>query len=241
MGGVLSRVIYAIVLAGILATATWISFSRFVAGNSTRVPNLANLTVEEATARAAELGLTAVVDPAQDAFDDAVPAHFVRAHRPGPDTAVKEGQTVRLFVSLGPKTVRMPDLTGQSKRTATVALVRQGLPEPIIADVRLAGPAGVVAQGIAPGAVASPGEAVGLLVNRGLADPAWVMPDVIGRDFERVRTAFEARGFRLGGVKSQAYEGAAAGTILRQFPQAGFPVTRKEAVSFVVASREGAP
>jgi len=241
MGGVLSRVIYAILLAGVLATATWISFSRFVAGNPTRVPNLTNLTVEEATARAAELGLSAVVDPAQDAFDDAIPAHRIRGHQPGPDTAVKEGQTVRLFVSLGPKTVRMPDLTGQSRRTATVALVRLGLQEPVVADVRLPGPPGVVAQGIAPGAVASPSSPVGLLVNRGLPDAAWVMPDVIGRDFERVRTAFEARGFRIGGVKSQSYEGAAAGTILRQFPQAGFPVTRKEAVSFVVASPEGAP
>jgi beta-lactam-binding protein with PASTA domain len=234
-------VIYAVALAGVLAIATWISFSRFVAGKSTRVPNLANLTVAEATARLAELGLAAVVDPAQDAFDDAIPAHRVRAHSPGPDTAVKEGQTVRLFVSLGPRTVRMPDLTGQSRRTATVALVRLGLPDPVIADVRVPGPPGVVAQGIAPGAAVSPSAPVGLLVNRGLPDPAWVMPDVIGRDVESVRTAFEERGFRVGGIKSQSYEGAAAGTILRQFPQAGYPVTRKEAVSFVVASPEGGP
>jgi len=67
------------------------------------------------------------------------------------------------------------------------------------------------------------------------------MPDLIGRDVERVRTAFEARGFRVGGVRSQAYEGAPAGTILRQFPQAGFPVSRKDVLSFVVASTEGSP
>jgi len=240
MGGVLARVIYALVLAGVLAVATWISFSRFVAGTSTKVPNLSGLTVDEATARAAELGLSAVVDTAQDAFDEAVPAHRVRAHLPGPDTAVKEGQTVRLFLSLGPKMIRMPDLTGQSARTAAVALVRQGIAEPALAAARLPGPPGVVAQGVAPGAVVAPGERPGLLVNRGLPDPAWVMPDVIGRDFERVRGAFEARGFRIGGVKGQAYEGAAAGTILRQFPQAGYPVTRKDAVSFVVSAAEGA-
>ncbi|HEX5855485.1 MAG TPA: PASTA domain-containing protein, partial [Thermoanaerobaculia bacterium] len=66
-----------------------------------------------------------------------------------------------------------------------------------------------------------------------------VMPDLIGRDFERVRTAFEERGFRIGGVKSQAYEGAANGTILRQFPLAGSPVTRRDALSFVIAALEG--
>jgi beta-lactam-binding protein with PASTA domain len=97
----------------------------------------------------------------------------------------------------------------------------------------------VVAQGIAPGSIAPPDSAVDLLVNRGMADVAWVMPDLIGRDFERVRTAFEERGFHIGGVKSQAYEGAATGTILRQFPLAGSPVTRRDALSFVIAAPEG--
>jgi len=241
MGSVLARVIYALVLAGVLATATWISFSRFVAGKSTRVPDLTSLTVEEATARAAELGLVAVVDAEKDDFDEKVPSRRVRAQKPEADVAVKEGQTVRLFLSLGPKTLRMPDLTGQSPRAAAAALVRLGLPEPPLAAIRLPGPPGVVAQGVLPGSVVPASATVGLLVNRGLSDPAYVMPDLIGRDVERVRVAFEARGFRVGGVKSQAYEGASAGTILRQFPQPGSPVTRKDALSFVVASAEGAP
>ncbi|HUM01276.1 MAG TPA: PASTA domain-containing protein [Thermoanaerobaculia bacterium] len=239
MGGVLARVIYALVLAGVLATATWISFSRFVAGRSTRVPDLSSLTVEEATVRAAEIGLEVVVDPQKDDYDEKIPARRVRAQQPAAETAVKEGQTVRLFLSLGPKTLRMPDLTGQSPRAAAAALIRQGLPEPALAAIRLPGSAGVIAQSASPGSVVPPGAPMGLLVNRGLSDAAWVMPDLIGRDVERVRTAFEARGFRVGSVKSQAYEGAPAGTILRQFPQAGFPVSRKDVLSFVVASAEG--
>lgn len=239
MGGVLARVIYALVLAGVLATATWISFSRFVAGRSTRVPDLSSLTVEEATVRAAEIGLEVVVDPQKDDYDEKIPARRVRAQQPAAETAVKEGQTVRLFLSLGPKTLRMPDLTGQSPRAAAATLVRQGFPEPALAAIRLPGSAGVIAQSASPGSVVPPGAPMGLLVNRGLSDAAWVMPDLIGRDVERVRTAFEARGFRVGGVKSQAYEGAPAGTILRQFPQAGFPVSRKDVLSFVVASAEG--
>jgi len=239
MGRVVARVIYAFALAGVLATATWISFSRFVAGKSTRVPDLTGLTVVEATARAAELGLSAVVDPRRDDFDEKVPPRHVRAQQPAAEMAVKEGQTVRLFLSLGPKTLRMPDLTGQSARGAAAALVREGLGEPSLAAIRLSGSPGVVAQSLSAGAVVPPGTPMSLLVNRGLPEATWVMPDLIGRDVERVRAAFEARGFRVGGVRSQAYEGAAPGTILRQFPPAGFPVSRKEALSFVVASAEG--
>jgi beta-lactam-binding protein with PASTA domain len=79
---------------------------------------------------------------------------------------------------------------------------------------------------------------VDVLLTRGSVETVWVMPDLIGRDFERVRLAFETRGFRIGGVKEQYYEGAAAGTILRQFPLGGYPVSRKDALSFVVAAAE---
>ncbi len=239
MGGVFLRVLYALFLAGVLAVAAWVSFSRFVAGKSTLVPNLREMTVEEATARAAELGLAAEVDPARDDWDESVPSGRIRAQEPTADMAVKEGQTIRLFLSLGPKQLRMPDLTGQSPRAAAAALVRLGFPEPVLAAVRLPGPTGVVAQSASPGAVVAPGAPAGLLVNRGLPEAAWVMPDLIGRDVEKVRLAFEARGFRVGSVRRQAYEGTAAGTILRQFPQAGFPVSRKDVLSFVIASGEG--
>ncbi len=240
MSGVLLRVLYALLLGCVLAVAAWISFSRFVAGKSTLVPDLRELTVDEATARAAELGLAAEVDPARDDWDEKVPPGRIRAQEPTAHMAVKEGQTIRLFLSLGPKLLRMPDLSGQSPRGAAAALVRQGFPDPVFAAVRLPGPTGVVAQSASPGAVVPPGAPAGLLVNRGLPEAAWVMPDLIGRDVERVRVAFEARGFRVGSVRRQAYEGSTAGTILRQFPQAGFPVSRKDVLSFVVASGEGA-
>jgi beta-lactam-binding protein with PASTA domain len=239
MGGVFGRVIYAMLLAGVLATATWLSFTRFVAGKSLKVPNFTNLTVEEAETVAAERGLEVEVDSSREGFDDAVPAHHVRAQTPSVDTDVKGGQTIRIALSLGPRAVRMPDLTGLSARAAALSVAKAGLKDAAVASVRLPGPPGVVAQGIAPGSIAPPDSSVDLLVNRGMPEIAWVMPDLIGRDFERVRAAFEERGFRIGGVKSQVYEGAANGTILRQFPLAGSPVTRRDALSFVIAAPEG--
>jgi len=152
--------------------------------------------------------------------------------------AVKAGQRVRLSLSLGSRTVRVPEMTGMSARTASLALSREELKTGNVSAGRLFAPAGVVAQGFEPGTVAAPEAAVDLLVNRGAPDVAYVMPDLIGRDFERVRAAFEARGFRLGGVKGQAYEGAVAGTILRQYPLAGFPVTFRDTLSFVVSEPE---
>src|SRR5205085_3152838 len=94
VGGIFGRVIYAILLAGVLVTSTWISFSRFALGKSLKVPDLTNLSVEESTALAAEHGLHVVVDAGREGFDDKVPAHRVRAQSPSPETAVKSGQTI---------------------------------------------------------------------------------------------------------------------------------------------------
>lgn len=242
MGGVLGRVFYALVLLAVLGTASWISFSRFVQGKSATLPDLGEKTLEEAQALAGELGLTVEADATKAEFDDRIPAHQVRGQSPNPGTAVKAGQVVRVFLSLGPRTIRVPDLTGQSPRTAVIALRKEGLEPGAQSAVKVAGGAGVLGQGVLPGTVAAPSTPVDVLVNRGASDVAWVMPDLIGRDFEKVRLAFEVRGFRMGGVRKQAYEGAAAGTILRQFPLAGYPVTLRDTLSFVIAGgAEGAP
>ena len=241
MSGVLARVLYGLVLLGVLGLAAWISFSRFVLGKSHQVPDLTGRTVEDATALAAERGLRVEVDRGQDAFDEKIPARRIRGQSPGPLEAVKAGQVVRVSLSLGPRTARAPDLTGLTPRPAALPLVKEGLVEGVVSAARLPGPTGIISQGIAPGTTVAPEVPVDVLVNRGEPDLAWVMPDLIGRDFERVRLAFELRGFRIGGVKAQAYEGASAGTILRQFPLAGYPVTLRDALSFVVASPEPSP
>ena len=241
MSGVLARILYALLLAGILAVAAWISFSRFVLGKAEDVPDLAGRSVDEATALAAERGLRIVVDRSQEAFDEEIPAHRVRGQSPAAGMAVKAGQDLRIFLSMGPEIVRAPDLAGLTARTAALALAREGLTEGAVSAIRLPGPEGVVAQGVVPGATTDPDTTVDVLVNRGSSDVLYVMPDLIGRDFERVRLAFEARGFRLGGIREQPYEGAAAGTILRQFPLAGSAVGLRDTLSFVIASPEPQP
>ena len=52
---------------------------------------------------------------------------------------------------------------------------------------------------------------------------------------EAVRAYFERRGFQMGGVKPEAYEGLSPGVILRQYPLAGHPVTRSDVISLVVS------
>jgi beta-lactam-binding protein with PASTA domain len=97
-------------------------------------------------------------------------------------------------------------------------------------------PGTVVHQAPAPGVAVAPATPVQVLVALAGSAPAFVMPDLVYRDYDEVRRFFEARGFHFGNVKFEPYPGVADGVILRQFPLAGHPVARADAVSLVVAT-----
>ena len=195
MSGVLIRILYALLLASVMVLSAWFSFSRFVAGSSHQVPDLTGKTVEEAETLALGRGLRLVVDRAQEAFDDAVPARRIRGQNPPAQMAVKAGQDLRVFLSLGPRVLRAPSLNGLTARTAALTLGRGGLTEGSVSWVRVPGPTGVISQGIPPGEPVAPDSRIDLLVNRGVSEAVYIMPDLIGRDVERVQAGFEARGY----------------------------------------------
>ena len=53
------------------------------------------------------------------------------------------------------------------------------------------------------------------------------------------RAFLESRGFRLGNVKVEPYEGVPGGIVLRQFPLPGHPLRGHDAVSLVVSASAG--
>jgi beta-lactam-binding protein with PASTA domain len=68
----------------------------------------------------------------------------------------------------------------------------------------------------------------------------FVMPDFIGQDAERVRARLETFGFRVGGARYETYEGVSSNTVLKQFPPAGYPLSRRDVVSLTVSQAASA-
>jgi beta-lactam-binding protein with PASTA domain len=103
------------------------------------------------------------------------------------------------------------------------------------------GTGSVVATDPGPGAAIPPSTPVNVLLALSVPGERYVMPDLVYRDYENVRPAFEHQGFRFGSVKYERYEGVAAGVILRQFPLPGHPITKQDNISLVVATAETPP
>ena len=234
------RLAYLGVLVAITGFAAYSSFNLFVRSGATAVPDLAGLSESEAEKALADQGLAFRRDTSSDDYDDEVPAGRVVVHAPGPRTLVKRGSAVSVALSLGPQVVMVPDLAGQNAQAAQVTLAAAGLSVGRVLSVASdrAEPGEVVDQHPRPGTGTAPNSMVDLLVCRFARGETYVMPDLVYRNYEEMRRFFEQRNFRLGSVKFEVYEGIPEGVILRQFPLAGHPLRRQDAISLVVSIQQ---
>lgn len=193
------------------------------------VPSLVGRTVNEASTLLTESGLALKVEEGQR-IDPRIPAGHVVAQEPQSGARTRSERSVRVWVSAGPRATAVPNLVGESERTAQLRLEQQGLRLAHTSEVRSADyPAGaVIAQ--TPPPKTNSGE-VALLVNRGERGVTYVMPDLIGVNGDRAADVLRSRGFRVAVVGDHPYPGIPAGIVIRQSPQAGFQISPGETIS----------
>ena len=197
------------------------------------VPDVRNLTVPEATAALTHDGLILKVD-VSTRLDPKIPAGRIALQEPAPGTVTRRQRSIHVWVSQGPRITVIPDLTGESERAAQLLLQRDGLAVRSVAEVTSADlPDGTVIAQEPPGA--SRGTEVALLINRGDQSHHYVMPDLIGVAGLRAVDVLRARGFRVSVVGELPYPGVPAGTVLRQFPTAGFQIAAGDPISLEVS------
>jgi beta-lactam-binding protein with PASTA domain len=198
-----------------------------------RVPELANLTVEQAEKQLRPLGLQ--LSRAGERFDPSAPRGFIVAQDPPPDTPVRGRRRVTVVVSLGEEFSSVPELFGESSRGAGLLIERAGLK---VGGVSRA-PSEEVGEGLVvasdpPAESVLPRDApVGLLVSSGAGPEYFVMPDVVGREIGGVRRQLETFGFRVFTPPAAA----SIGTIVYQDPAAGSRITRDATITLQATGR----
>jgi beta-lactam-binding protein with PASTA domain len=233
---VLFRLFYGALLVAVFLFAAWLSFSRSITGRSVTVPDLSGKSVPEAIRIAHDVGLRVEEQAARARHDDRVPRHRILIQQPEAGSLAKPGQALRLVLSLGPRELKIPDLAGLAPRAAALKLARDAMQLGAVSWYRETdAPTGIVAQNPEPETPAVKGSAVEVLTNRGLPDVRFVMPDFVGQEADRVRARLETFGFRVGSARYEAYEGVAPNVVLKQFPPAGYPLSRREVVSLTVS------
>ena len=225
----------------LLASALAATYVLFAAGSmraalrarEVQVPDLTNRTANEATAIAANLGLTLKVDDSRRP-DPKIPAGRVLAQEPAAGSVARRQRSLRVWLSGGQRAATVPLLVGETERTAQLRLAQDGLMLSGVSEIRSQtfAPDIIVAQ-TPPAKTAA--ARVALLINRGERGASYVMPDLIGVNGDRAAEILRTRGFRVAVVGSNPYPGVAAGIVIRQSPQAGFQIGPGEPISIEVS------
>ncbi len=136
------------IVLGALAMLVVALLSAFIAmrlaihGREVKVPNLAGLSLADASKQTRSLGLRLTLE--NRFYSPNTPPGRILAQSPAPGTTVRREWAVRVTESLGAQQVAIPDLLGQSERTAAINIRRLGLEQGIVAHIAAPGDPGVV-------------------------------------------------------------------------------------------------
>ena len=123
-----------------------------------------------------------VLDRTDRFYSAEVPAGRIVSQVPPPGEQVRRGWRVRVAESMGPQRVTIPDLAGDSERSAEINIRRRGLEMGTMAAATIPGdpPDQIVAQSPPANAVNVSAPKVSVLVAAPEDRKSYVMPDLAG-------------------------------------------------------------
>jgi eukaryotic-like serine/threonine-protein kinase len=193
------------IVLGALAMLVVALFSAFITmrlaihGREVKVPNLTGLTLSDASKQTRSLGLILTLE--NRFYSPNTPPGHILAQSPAPGVTVRRQWAVRVTESLGAQQVAIPDVLGQSERTAAINIRRLGLELGAVAHVAAPGEPGVViAQTPAPNAAGVDRPRVSLLLSepaQAESPDAFVMPSLAGLTLAGAAARAYAAGLRI--------------------------------------------
>ncbi len=205
-------------------------------GSRQSVPAVVGLPLDRARGVLDSASLVAVESDTRP--DPDLPAGVVVSQNPAASSMVKEGRRVYLTISGGEAQVFVPLLRGRSMREARFTLERHGLrlgevtyvPSEEFPDNT------IVDQSSSADAKIPKGSRVSITVSSGSATGETTVPAVGGKSMGEAEKILQAAGLRRGQVTYQSSFDLVPNTVVDQFPRAGEPAKRGDAVDLFVVT-----
>lgn len=172
---------------------------------------------------------------------DEVPEGYVISQDPHQGQRLKRGRTIKVAVSSGRKMEIVPSFAGKTLREAEVLVESSGLAKG--RTVRIFAPGEgqptVLATSPSAGTKVPRDSPVDILVGMHGEPKAYLMPDLVGRDFPFVKDRLEKLGFNVVHASSRKRgEGKFPNAILSQNPPAGAKIKEGDTIELVVSALE---
>ncbi len=233
-----------LVLVVVFMAAALTAMRFAIHGRQTNVPKVVGMTPHDAESALESQGL--VLERTDRFYSGEVPAGRIVSQAPPPGERVRRGWRVRVAESMGPQRVTIPDLAGDSERSAEINIRRRGLElgTMAVAEIPDATPDQIVAQSPPANAVNVSAPKVSVLVAAAEDRKSYVMPDLRGNTEDQAVNAIVGAGLKVGSITSEPVAGAegsspesvAAGPpmVVKTVPGAGQRVWDGQSVSLEV-------
>ena len=240
-----------IAIVAVALVCAFLSLRVAIHGREVEVPNLAGRSDSDASDAAKDLGLNLSVE--NRFYSPTVPPNHILSQSPAAGSRVRRGWQVRITESLGPQSMSVPDVTGQTDRPASLILRRLQLDVGADAHLPAPPPAGIVlAQSPPPNSKGLNGPRVSLLVSDDEPESdseAFVMPSLIGMTAGAASLRLAGAGLHIttapvpdqpetsdAAVAPPAVASTGAATITSQTPLAGHRVTRADTIHVTLSN-----
>jgi serine/threonine-protein kinase len=226
-------VLIALIIVGLLAAIAivWMILQKSVATDAVQVPNVANKTVAEAESTLTKAGFSP--QRAEEA-SATVPKDQVTRTSPAADALAQPHSTVTYYVSTGPATAKVPDVSGKTPEQAVTLLeaAKLKVSENRVPDDNPAFPKNQVTKTDPP--ASSPvqeGSAVTLYVSTGRVQ----VTNVVGKT--QADAVAELQGLKLlPVVQTQESTTVPAGSVISTAPVAGTLLDQGKSITVLVAT-----
>ena len=214
----------ALVLAGVGAGGWWFT------QDQAKVPTVAGLTESAAVKELRADGFT--VRQAGAINNNTVKAGSIVRTVPAVGTKVRKGSAITLVPSAGPRTIKVPDISGQQLADAESALRQSGL---TVGQVHK-----VASSSVDAGIVVSTSPAAGLLwpqpkpvtISVSAGPP---LPNFVGQNEQAIQQWASQNDIQLN-VQQAGNSDQPQGTITHQSPAASTPISQNETVTIMVSN-----
>ncbi len=201
-----------------------------------QVPDLTGRDAVAALKALSDLGLNLKVRGF--AFSDQIPQDHIVGQEPEAGAKIKRDREVKVTLSKGNATVRLPDLRGLPLTQAEGILDQARLLPGLISRAYDSGPEQgrdhVLEQQPAPLTPVKAGAKVNLLLSLGPRPDYLVMPDLTGQRYSLALLNLENAGLEMGTLISSAEPERPMEVVLDQEPEAGSRVAKGDRVSLTV-------
>jgi len=227
-------VLGALAMLVVALVSAFITMRLAIHGREVKVPNLTGLTLAEASRQTRSLGLRLNLE--NRFYSPNTQPGSILAQSPAPGATVRRQWAVRVTESLGAQQVAIPDVLGQSERTASINIRRLGLELGAVAHFASAGEPGIViAQSPDPNAAGVDRPRVSLLLSEpeeSESPQAFVMPSLTGLTLAGAAARAAAAGLHI--VSAEDLNLATA-VSAAPAPPAGAPASTPESPSVPAA------